>query len=143
MLPLCLDQGVGVIPWSPLARGQLTRDWKDETNRSHTDAFAKHMQAGTEQQDRAVFDVVSRIAKDRGIARAQVALAWVLANPAITSPIVGATKPQHLADAIAALDVHLTREEIDAMESPYMPRPVNGIVVPLNREPPKLSPVKG
>jgi aryl-alcohol dehydrogenase-like predicted oxidoreductase len=142
MLPLCLDQGVGVIPWSPLARGQLTRDWQADTHRSHNDAFAKHMQAGTEQQDRAVFDMVSRIAKDRGIARAQVALAWVLAKPVITSPIVGATNTQHLADAIAALDVHLTREEIEAIEAPYIPRLVSGVTPPLNSQPLKLSAVK-
>jgi aryl-alcohol dehydrogenase-like predicted oxidoreductase len=89
-----------------------------------------------------VFDVVSRIAKDRGIPRAQVALAWVLANPAITSPIVGATKTQHLADAIAALDVHLSREEIDAMEAPYVPRAVSGVSPPMNPQPLKLSAVR-
>ncbi len=143
MLPLCLDQGVGVIPWSPLARGWLTRDWDaGGTNRSDTDPFAKQIYKDTAEHDRAVVEAVSRIAQARGIGRAEVALAWMLTKPVITAPIVGATKPQHLADAIAALDVRLTDEEIAALEAPYVPHPVNGIVPPLSPEPPRLSVLK-
>ena len=140
MLPLCLDQGVGVIPWSPLARGWLTRDWNaGATNRSQNDAFAKQMYADTESQDHAVAEAVRRIAAARGMPRAQVALAWLLAKPAVTAPIVGATKPHHLADAIAALDVTLTNDEITALEASYVPHPVTGIVPPLSNDAPKLS----
>jgi aryl-alcohol dehydrogenase-like predicted oxidoreductase len=144
MLPQCLDQGVGVIPWSPLARGRLTREWEGaETNRSKNDAFAQSMYAGTEQQDRAVADAVGRIAAQRGIARAQVALAWMLAKPAITAPIVGATKPHHLADAVAALEVRLSGEEIAALEAPYVPHPVSGITPPLGSQPATLTVLDG
>jgi aryl-alcohol dehydrogenase-like predicted oxidoreductase len=140
MLPLCLDQGVGVIPWSPLARGRLTRDWQSEdTNRAQTDAFARQMFAETEHQDHAVFEAVSRIAAERGTGRAQVALAWMLTKPAITAPIVGATKPQHLADAIAALTVTLTAEDIAALEAPYVPHAISGMVPPLGSAPQKLT----
>jgi len=139
MLPLCLDQGVGVIPWSPLARGRLTRDWNVQTNRSQKDAFAQKAHEHTEREDREVVKAVSQVAEARGIARAHVALAWMLTKPAITSPIVGATKPHHLADAIAALDVTLSEQEIAALEAPYIPHRVNGIVPPLNAEPPKLT----
>jgi aryl-alcohol dehydrogenase-like predicted oxidoreductase len=142
MLPQCLDQGVGVIPWSPLARGKLTRDWEVETNRSQQDAFARQIYAATEQQDRAVVEAVQRIARERGIPRAQAALAWMLTKPAITAPIIGATKPDHLADAIAALDVKLTDAEISALEAPYVPHVVNGIVPPLSADPPTVSLVK-
>ena len=102
MHPYCLDTGVGVIPWSPLARGKLTRDWDDTTARSETDEFGKSLfsRSGT----RRIVDAVARVAADRGVSRAQVALAWVLAQPAVTAPIIGATKPQHLEDAIAAAD---------------------------------------
>ena len=144
MLPLCLDQGVGVIPWSPLARGRLTRDWlAEDTNRSQNDAFARQMFAETEHQDKAVFDAVSRIATERGIGRAQVALAWMLTKPAITAPIVGATKAHHLTDAIAALEVELTSEDIAAVEAPYVPHAVNGMVPPLPSDPPKLTLLTG
>jgi aryl-alcohol dehydrogenase-like predicted oxidoreductase len=139
MLPQCIDQGVGVIPWSPLARGKLTRAWDVETNRSQQDAFARQIYAATEQQDRAVVDVVREIAEQRAIPRAQVALAWMLTKPAVTAPIVGATKPEHLADAIAALDVKLADAEISALEAPYVPHVVNGIVPPLSAEAPTLS----
>jgi len=139
MLPQCLDQGVGVIPWSPLARGRLTRDWDAETNRSRNDPFAQKIFADTEQQDRKVVEAVTLVAEQRGIARAHVALAWMLTKPAITAPIVGATRPQHLADAIAALDVRLTAEDMAALEAPYVPHPVSGIVPPLSSAPPKLT----
>jgi aryl-alcohol dehydrogenase-like predicted oxidoreductase len=139
MLPLCLDQGVGVIPWSPLARGKLTRDWEEVTNRSQQDPIAQRLFAATEQQDRVVVEAVQRIASERGVPRARVALAWVLTKPAITAPIVGATKPEHLADAIAALDVRLSDAEMAALEAPYVPHAVTGLVPPLSADPPALS----
>jgi aryl-alcohol dehydrogenase-like predicted oxidoreductase len=143
MLPLCLDQGVGVIPWSPLARGRLTRDWSAQTNRSKNDAFAQKAHELTEQEDQEVVRTVSRVAAERGVSRAHVALAWVLTKPTITSPIVGATKPHHLADAIAALAVKLTEPEIAALEAPYKPHAVNGVVPPLSAEPLRLTRVEG
>jgi aryl-alcohol dehydrogenase-like predicted oxidoreductase len=139
MIPLCLDQGVGIIPWSPLARGLLTRDWDTVTNRSQKTTFAQKTQEQTKQQDRAVVDAVSRIAEERGIPRAHVALAWMLTKPAITSPIVGATKPHHLADAVAALGVRLTDQQLAALESPYVPHAANGIAPPLSAVPQKLT----
>jgi len=142
MLPFCVDQGVGVIPWSPLARGKLTRDWEVETNRSQQDGRARELYAATEQQDRSVVEAVKRVAEGRGIPRAQVALAWMLTKPAITAPIVGATKPDHLTDAIAAAEVKLTDTEISLLEAPYVPHVVNGMVPPLSADPPKLSLVK-
>jgi aryl-alcohol dehydrogenase-like predicted oxidoreductase len=139
MLPLCVDQGVGVIPWSPLARGKLTRDWEVETIRSQQDGRARELYAATEQQDRAVVGAVKQVAVARGIPQAQVALAWMLTKPAITAPIIGATQPEHLADAIAAEEVRLTETEISALEAPYVPHAVNGMVPPLSAHPPKLS----
>lgn len=118
MLPLCADQGVGVIPWSPLARGLLTREWGEQTSRSQTDEFGATLYGDA---DRAVVDAVGELAAARGIPRAQVALAWVLRNPAVTAPIVGATRAGHLEDAVAALDVELTDDEVAALEAPYVP----------------------
>jgi aryl-alcohol dehydrogenase-like predicted oxidoreductase len=127
MMGLCQSEGVAVIPWSPLARGRLTRAWKAETtNRSETDAFAKTLYSRTEDADRSVVDRLGEVAEKRGIPRAQVALAWLLAKPGVTSPIVGASKPHHLEDAVAALSVHLTPEEMTALEEPYVPHPVLG-----------------
>ena len=126
MMGLCQAEGVGVIPWSPLARGRLTRAWKAETSRSETDAFGKTLYARTEEADRRVVDRLGEVAEKRGIPRAQVALAWLLAKPGVTSPIVGASKPHHLEDAVAALSVHLTPEEMAALEEPYVPHPVLG-----------------
>jgi 1-deoxyxylulose-5-phosphate synthase len=126
MLPLCLDQGVAVIPWSPLARGKLTRDRQDDTPRSGTDEFGKTLYAGSEDADRAIVEAVATIAAERGVSRAQVALAWVAGHPAVTAPIIGATKPGHLADAIAAVDLQLTDDEVSTLEAPYRPRPVAG-----------------
>jgi len=123
MLPLCADQGIGVIPWSPLARGRLTRDWDETTNRSETDAFGRKLY---NEGDRAIVDRVAEIASERGVSRAQVALAWVLAKPVVTAPIVGVTKEQHLDDAVAAVDVQLTDEEIARLEEPYAPHAVVG-----------------
>jgi len=123
MLPLCRDQGVGVIPWSPLARGRLTRDWDAETERSRTDAFGSRLY---QEGDRDIVEAVAHVAEARGVPRAQVALAWVLRQPGITAPIVGATKLAHLDDAIAALDVTLSDDEVAELEAPYAPHPVAG-----------------
>jgi 1-deoxyxylulose-5-phosphate synthase len=140
MLPQCLDQGVGVIPWSPLARGRLTRDWStDQSRRSQNDAFAQQMYHDTQEQDRAVVQAVADIASRRGIPRAQVALAWMLSRPAVTAPIVGATKAEHLSDALGALSVKLEPDEISALERHYVPHPVNGIIPPLSKDAPQLT----
>jgi len=126
MLPLCASEGIGVIPWSPLARGRLTRDWDETTERSETDAFGKSIFAKTAEADRKVVEVVAQIAQERGVPRAQVALAWVLDKPDVSAPIVGASKSGHLEDAIAALDIGLSDEEIDRLEAPYIPHAVVG-----------------
>ncbi len=127
MLPLCADQGVGVIPWSPLARGRLTRDWDAQTKRSESDEFGKSLY-DTSASDRVVVDRVAEIAIERGVPRAQIALAWMLSKPVITSPIVGATKPQHIDDAVAAVDVQLTSDEIARLEEPYTPHALAGFM---------------
>ena len=126
MIGLCRWEGVGVIPWSPLARGRLARPWNTETKRFDTDQFGKSLYAKTEDNDRQIVDRVGEVAEKRGIPRAQVALAWLLARPGVTAPIVGATKPGHLADAAAALDVHLADDETKSLEEPYAPHPVLG-----------------
>ncbi|WP_199439890.1 aldo/keto reductase [Umezawaea beigongshangensis] len=123
MLPLCLDEGVGVIPWSPLARGRLTREWNTTTARTETDAFGRTLYL---DGDRAIVEAVGTIAERRGVPRAQVALAWVSRHPAVDAPIVGATKPQHLDDAVASLDLELTDEEVALLEEPYTPRAISG-----------------
>jgi 1-deoxyxylulose-5-phosphate synthase len=128
MMPLCREEGIGIIPWSPLARGRLTRPWQSETTRrSETDNFGNTMYAGTEEADRRVVEALTEMAKRRGVAPAQVALAWMLAKPGITAPIVGATKQHHLEDAVAALELKLTAEEIAGLEAAYVPHPVLGI----------------
>jgi aryl-alcohol dehydrogenase-like predicted oxidoreductase len=128
MLPLCKSEGIGVIPWSPLARGRLARPWNAEaTNRSEKDQFGARMYSKLAEGDREIIDEVGKIASRRHISRAQVALAWLLRKPEITAPIIGATKPEHLQDAVAALDVKLTDEEVKALEAPYAPHPVAGI----------------
>lgn len=128
MMGLCLEEGVGVIPWSPLARGRLTRpvDSGEETPRQKTDAFGKTLYARTEEADRRVIEAVGAIAERRGVPRAQVALAWLLGRPGVTAPIIGASKPHHLDDAAAALALRLTPEETQALEAPYVPHPVAG-----------------
>jgi 1-deoxyxylulose-5-phosphate synthase len=123
MLPLCQDQGVGVIPWSPLARGRLTRDWDAMTARAETDEFGASLY---QDEDKAIVDKVAEVAARRGVPRAQVALAWLLAQPAVTSPIVGVTKPGHLADAVAAVDLELSPEEVEELGAGYVPHPVAG-----------------
>jgi len=128
MLPLCLDQGVGVIPWSPLARGKLARPWDGETTRrSESDGYAKSLYAKTAEADQRVVGRLGELAEARGVPRAQVALAWLLSKPAVTAPIVGATKLHHLEDAVAAVSLKLTQEEIKSLEEPYVPHPVMGL----------------
>jgi aryl-alcohol dehydrogenase (NADP+) len=119
MLPLCRDLGVAVMPWSPLARGRLARSWDEATYRQETDEFGKTLYRDS---DRGVVDVVGQIAGARGVARAQVALAWLLQKKGVTAPIVGASKPHHLTDAVAALALKLSDEEVAALEAPYEPR---------------------
>ena len=122
MHPLCADEGIGILPWSPLARGRLTRDWDAETARSGTDLVTQGMYHTEEASNRAIADAVRAVAEERGVPRAQVALAWVRQQDAVTAPIVGATKPHHLADAIASLELQLTAEERARLEAPYTPR---------------------
>ncbi|MEK4041043.1 aldo/keto reductase [Paenibacillus odorifer] len=126
MLPLCREEGIGVIPWSPLAKGRLTRDWNEQTARSEIDEVGKAFYAKMAEADRKVVEVVAEIAAKRGIPRAQVALAWVLQKKPVTSPIIGATKPNHLEDAVAALSVTLEPSDIARLEEPYVPHPVIG-----------------
>jgi len=123
MLPFCADQGVGVIPWSPLARGRLTRAWDTASARSETDEFGQTLY---HDGDKTIVDRVIELGLRYGVPAAQVALAWVLANPEVTAPIVGVTKPSQLKDAIAALDVNLTDEDFVLLEEPYTPRMIAG-----------------
>jgi 1-deoxyxylulose-5-phosphate synthase len=128
MLPLCADQGIGVIPWSPLARGRVARPWTDEatTKRAETDAFTRTLYQRTEEADRQVVAAVQRIAEARSVPMASVALAWMLSKPAITSPIIGATRMQHLDDAVGAVSLQLTPEEIGTLEQEYIPHAISG-----------------
>ena len=128
MLGLCAAEGIGVIPWSPLARGRLARPWDQRwgTQRAGSDEFGKGLYARTEEADRAVVDRVGEVAGARGLPRAQVALAWLLRTPSVTAPIVGATKPHHLEDAVGALSITLAPEEVARLEEPYVPHPVLG-----------------
>ncbi|WP_163506276.1 aldo/keto reductase [Fodinicola acaciae] len=125
MIPLCADQGIGVIPWSPLARGRLTRDWDTSTARSETDGFGKVLYV---DEDRTVVERVAEVAKARGVSRAQVALAWLSSKKQVSAPIVGVTKLQHLQDAVASVDLELTAEEIARLEEPYQPHATAGFV---------------
>jgi aryl-alcohol dehydrogenase-like predicted oxidoreductase len=125
MLPLCADQEIGVIPWSPLARGRLTRDWDDATERSATDEFGQTLY-DTNESDRAIVQAVAKVAEQRGVSRAQVAMAWVASKPVVTAPIVGATKMHHLEEAVASLEIELSQEEMATLEDPYRPHPVVG-----------------
>jgi 1-deoxyxylulose-5-phosphate synthase len=126
MLPLCADEGIGLIPWSPLARGRLTRDWDDKTARSESDEFGKKLYAQTAYDDQKIVEQVGKVAAARELPKAQIALAWVLKKPTVVSPIIGATKPHHVEDAVAALKVDLTSEEVKLLEEPYVPHPVRG-----------------
>jgi aryl-alcohol dehydrogenase-like predicted oxidoreductase len=126
MVPLCAAEGVGLIPWSPLARGRLARPYGQETGRSRGDAFGSGLYKGTEEADAQVINSLQSIAAARGAGMAQVALAWLLTKPAMTAPIVGASKSEQIDDALAAVDLNLTAEEISALEAPYVPHPVYG-----------------
>jgi 1-deoxyxylulose-5-phosphate synthase len=123
MLPLCWDEGIGVIPWSPLARGRLTRDWDVQTERSRTDEFGKRLYM---EDDRRIVQAVANVAEKRGVSRAQVALAWLLSKPVVSAPIVGVTTSEQLDDALDALSVELTAEEIEQLEEPYEPHATAG-----------------
>ena len=130
MLGLCADQGIGVIPWSPLARGLLTRPWQEApaTAREHTDQQVKNLYSHTRIADRAVVEAVAKVAAARGVPQAQVALAWLLQKKPVTASIIGASKPHHLSDALAALALSLSAEEIAALEAPYVPHAVAGVL---------------
>jgi aryl-alcohol dehydrogenase-like predicted oxidoreductase len=126
MMPLCVDERVGVIPWSPLARGRLTREWDTKTARTQTDEYGNKLYIDTAGADRRVVEQVAKIAAARGVPKAQVALAWVVQKPFITAPIIGASKPQHLTDAVAALTLKLEADEIGQLEASYVPHAVVG-----------------
>jgi 1-deoxyxylulose-5-phosphate synthase len=126
MLPLCRDQGIAVIPWSPLARGRLTRPWDQSTARLETDEFGRTLYARTGDADRKVAEAVGEVAQARGVPRAQIALAWVLQKAEVTAPIIGATRLEQLDDAVAALSITLSADEIRSMEAPYVPHAVTG-----------------
>ena len=121
MLPLCAAEGIGTIVWSPLARGRLTRDWTEATARSRTDLFAGLLYS-TDESDHAIVDAVASVARDRGISRAQVALAWLRHNPVVAAPLVGASRTAHIDDAVSSLRIELTGTEIAALERPCTPR---------------------
>jgi len=126
MLPLCLEEGIGVLPWSPLARGRLTRDWNESTGRMETDEFGRKLYDAAADADRRIVERLSELARKRNEPRARIALAWLMHKPGVTAPIVGASRMHHLDDAVAALDVKLSPEEIAALEEPYTPHPVVG-----------------
>ncbi|WP_213880211.1 aldo/keto reductase [Pseudomonas sp. dw_358] len=126
MLPLCQAEGIGVIPWSPLARGRLTRPWDQTSARAESDQFGKSLYQQTADADRKVVEAVAAVASQRGVPPAQVALAWVRSRPAVSAPIVGASRAGHLEDAIAALTLTLSTEELAQLEAPYVPHTVVG-----------------
>jgi 1-deoxyxylulose-5-phosphate synthase len=126
MMPLCSDEGIGVLPWSPLARGRLTRAWNEATERTGTDRYGSTLYVSNAEADRQVVEQVAKLAAARGVAKAQVALAWMVQKPFITAPIVGASKPQHLTDAVAALSLKLSEAEIAQLEAPYVPHAITG-----------------
>ncbi|WP_413990314.1 aldo/keto reductase [Labrys okinawensis] len=126
MLPLCEDQGVAVIPWSPLARGRLTRAWDETTERQETDAFGGTLYNAHVEANRKIIEAVATIAKARGAPKAQVALAWLAQKSVVTAPIVGASKPNHITDAVAAISLNLTDAEIASLEEPYIPQKTAG-----------------
>jgi len=126
MMSLCAAEGIGVIPWSPLARGRLTRDWGVSTNRSETDEFGKTLYTAAVESDKRIVARVAEVAESRAVPRAQVALAWLLSKPFLTAPIIGASKSKHLEDAVAAVSLKLSDEETKKLEEPYVPHPVVG-----------------
>jgi aryl-alcohol dehydrogenase-like predicted oxidoreductase len=129
MLPLCKEEKIGVIPYSPLASGRLARDWSETTHRSETDQVQKSKYDATADSDRLIVERVAEIAKKRGVSRAQIALAWLLKKEPVTAPIIGATKISHLEDAVGALSIQLTPEEISYLEEPYIPHPIVGPIL--------------
>jgi 1-deoxyxylulose-5-phosphate synthase len=126
MMPLCTAERIAVVPWSPLARGRLTRAWDTQTARTQTDAYGNKLYVATVDADRKVVEQVATIAAARGVPKAQVALAWIAQKPFVTAPIVGASKPQHLDDAVAALTLKLDAAEIAQLEAPYAPHAIAG-----------------
>ena len=126
MIPLCRAEGVGLIPWSPLARGVLAGNRRSGTVRSRTDEYAKRLYEGTAASDERVIERVETVAAAHGVAPARIALAWLLHKPGIVAPMIGASKPHHLPDAVAALTIKLTSEEIATLEEPYLPHPIAG-----------------
>jgi len=133
MLPLCADQGIGIIPWSPLARGKLARAWDETTVRSETDGFGKMLYRQQEDADRAIVETVGAIAAERDVSRASVALAWHFAK-GVTAPIIGATKPGHIDAACAAMDLALTEDEVRRLEDPYLPKNPVGVASTVARD---------
>src|ERR1700742_64047 len=127
MLPLCVDQGIALMPWSPIARGRLARPWNETSSRQESDEFGKTLYTQFPDSDRAIIDAVGTVAAARGVPRAQVALAWVLQKKGVAAPIIGASKPEHLKDAVAALSLKLTAEEVTSLEKPYVPRNTSGL----------------
>ena len=132
MLKLCAEEGIGVLPWSPLARGRLARPWQKEANtkRSKNDEYGIKLYGKTEDQDKKVIDAVTKISKDRAASQATVSLSWLLSKPVVTSPIVGATKLSHIDDAVSAVYLKLTEDEINKLEENYVPHPVAGFSYP-------------
>ena len=128
MMPLCQAEGIGVIPWSPLARGRLARPWKVDNNtpRSTGDKFGSTLYISTEEADRKTVDALQSLVTERGVPAAQIALAWHFTKPFVTAPIIGATKPHHISDAVAATQLKLSSEEVARLEAPYVPHPVLG-----------------
>ncbi len=126
MMPLCVNERIGIVPWSPLARGRLTREWETETARTRTDEYGNNLYISTFDADRRVVEQVAAIAAARSVPKAQVALAWVLQKPFVTAPIIGASKPHHLDDAVAALSLALDAPEIAQLEAPYVPHAIVG-----------------
>ncbi len=126
MLPLCAAEGIGVIPWSPLARGRLARDWEESSSRMLTDDYGRKLYAAMAEADRGIVERLGEVAQKRGVPRAQIALAWLMHKPAVAAPIVGATKMQHLEDAVASVSITLTADEIAVLEARYVPHPVVG-----------------
>lgn len=126
MIPFCIDQGIAVLPWSPLARGRLTRDWEERSARQDSDLFGGTLYNATEESDRAIVAAVKKVAEGRGVPRAQVALSWVAHRQGVTAPIVGASKPHHLDDAVAAIDLVLSEAETAELEAAYGPHPIAG-----------------
>ena len=126
MLPLCAAEGIAVLPWSPLARGRLTRPWGETTARLVSDQVGKNLYDETEGIDAIIAERVANIAQERGVSRAQIALAWLLSKPVVSAPIIGASRHEHLEDAVAAVDLELTPEEIAELETAYVPHHVTG-----------------